>query len=164
MLAEVRSDDRRLSLVKMPRQGRNKRKRPPEEMPSSQTLEFVLHVRRGGNVIKKRTVEKMEFSAMDSPVNFPDDNVLPTPSPQSDPSVPVDGTSGDASTDAASRSVSVSLIFICHVVSTYTPSRPKYKSGFCTARSSSTNLCASKPPHPKIQPALRASPPRSIVA
>ena len=122
VLAAVNSGDRCLSLVRMPRQPQgSKRKRPPEEMPSSQTLEFVSHVRRGNRVVKQRTVEKMEFQAVDSFVVFPDDDVLPAPSLQSDPSNPADGTSADTSSDAASRSVSVSLSFICHIISTHVP-------------------------------------------
>lgn len=109
--------DRRLSLVRMPRQPRgSKRKRPPEEMPSSHTLEFSSHIRRGDSVVRKRTVEKMDFHAVDSLIVFPDDDVLPAPGSQSDPSTLADDIPGDASSDIASSSVSVSSSFTCHVI------------------------------------------------
>jgi hypothetical protein len=81
-----------LVVADMPQQPRgSKRKHPPEEMPSSQTLEFV------------------------------DDDVLPAPGSQADPSVPMDGASEEASSDAASQSVSVSSTFARHVIPTDTP-------------------------------------------
>ena len=120
------ASDRRLSLVKMPRQPSQgtKRKKPLDEMPSSQTLEFVFHVRRGGNVIKKRTIEKMNADLGTPPIVFPDDDVLPAPYSQVDPPEPTDDASGGPSAETTSRSGSVSLPFCATSSPTY-PSQTK---------------------------------------
>ena len=106
----------RLSPTNMPRQPARggKRKRPPEERPSPQTLEVISFIRRGEEVVKKRTIEKRDFDPMAPSIVFPDDDVLPTPSSQTDPS-PADDAAEESSSGYASRSVSVSLFFVCHV-------------------------------------------------
>jgi hypothetical protein len=106
----VRSGDRNLSFVEMPRQPTNKRKRSPEEIPTPQTLEVISFVRRGDKVVKKRVIEKMDVDPTTSPILFPDDDVLPAPSSQVDPSAPSDDADEGPFSDAASQSVSVSPI------------------------------------------------------
>ena len=105
--------DRRLSLVKMPRQPRqgSKRKKPLDEMPSSQTLEFVSHVRRGDRVVKKRTIEKMNVELDNPPIVFPNDNVSPAPYSQVDSPETAGDASGGPSAESTSRSALVSLPF-----------------------------------------------------
>ena len=87
------------------------------EVPSSQSFEFVSHVRRGGKVVKKRTIEKTDFDPQASPIIFPDDDVLPALCSQVDPPDPASDASEGPSSDAASRSVSVKYVFVCHVTS-----------------------------------------------
>lgn len=133
-----------------------KRKRPLEEVPSSLSLEVVSLVRRGGHVTKKRVIEKRDFDPRASPVIFPNDDILPTPSSQARPTAPtprsravpsnpVVDTSKEPSPDAISRSVSVSP-FPAFFITTHLPAlRPKYKNGFRIALSSSMNSFAWKP-------------------
>ena len=85
-------------------------------MPSSQTLEFVSHIWHGDSVIRKQTVKKMDFHVVDSLIVFPDDNVLPAPGSQSDPSTLPDNIPGDTSSDIASSLVLVSSSFTCHII------------------------------------------------
>ena len=94
-------------------------------MSSSQTFEFISCVRCGDKVVKKRTVEKTDFDPACSPIIFPDDDVLPSPGSQEDPSEPVIKTIKDPSSDAASRSVSVNPVSPCHVISRSYPSQAK---------------------------------------
>jgi len=93
-------------MPQQPRQRRGKRKRPPEQVPSSSSLEVFSSVRRGGRATKKRAVEKLDYE-LPSPVAPPDDNVLLDHSSQPDPS-----TSVDITDIATSRSVSVSVVFV----------------------------------------------------
>lgn len=94
------------------RQG--KRKRPPEEIISSSSLEILSSVGRGARASKRRAVEKFDFKS-------PDDD-LPPPGSQTDPSDPVGDETVDLSTDLTSRSVSVSVVSVCHV--THQPRHP----------------------------------------
>ena len=102
----------------MPRQRNRgtKRKTPPEEVPSSQTLEVISFVRRGDTVSKKRTIEKVDFDPMASPIIFPNDDVLPAPGLQAGPSVSAGGAPEEPSSEAASCSVSVALPFTHHII------------------------------------------------
>ena len=95
----------------------SKRKKPLEEIPSSQSLEFVSHIQRGDRVVKKRTIEKTNFDPPTSPITFPNDDVLPAPGLQVDPSKSASNAFEGPSSDAASRSVSVKSVFICHITS-----------------------------------------------
>ena len=104
----------------MPRQPpprTKKRKRPPEEIASPASLEVIAVVRQGGRVTKKRTIEKTKFDPRVSP-SLPNDietlssPTLQTPLEPSDKSKP----SGESSTGAQSRSVSVSASYFCHVI------------------------------------------------
>lgn len=149
--------DRRLCLVIMRQPPpAKKRKRPLEEVPSSLSLEVISLVRRGGRVTKKRVIEKRDFDPRASPVIFPNDEILPTPSSQARhaaptphsravPSTPVGGTSKEPLPDATSRSVSVSCFLACFVIAHSPALRPKYKTGFRIALSSSMNSFAWKP-------------------
>ena len=115
-------------VVKMPRQpprGSKRKRLEVEEMPSPQTLEFISHVRRGDKVVKKRTLEKVGFDPVSSPVVFPDDDVLPAPGSQVERPEPAGDASDGPSSDAGSRSVSVNLDFFCHVISHSRPSQAK---------------------------------------
>jgi len=142
----------------MPRQPRtSKRKRPPEEVPSSISLEVISLVQKGGRITKKRVFEKTGFDPRASPLTFPDgavlpapftfpnDDALPTPSSQVDSSTPVDGVFKEPSPDATSRSVSVRFFCLPSSLSTYPLSRPNLKNGFHVAQSSSMNSFAWKP-------------------
>jgi len=108
--------DRRLCHIIMPQPPRrgNKRKRPPEELPSSVSLEVVSLHRQGGRIVKKRVVEKMERPP---PITLPN-AVLPALGLQAGPSIPADNILDEpfptdntrkASPEATSRSVSVSF-------------------------------------------------------
>ena len=103
----------------------NKHKRPPLELPSSLSLEVISLVRRGGShPTKKQVVEKLDLEPPVSPITFPDDDVLPAPSPPEDPSDHTDDVSAEPSSDTMSRSVSVS-VFCVHRI-THLPS-PRLK-------------------------------------
>ena len=110
-------------MPRQPSQG-NKRKKSLGEMPSSQTLEFVSHVRCGDKVVKKRTIEKMNVDLSTPPIIFPDDDVLPAPYSHVDPAEPADDAPGGSSADTASRSASVSLPFCATSLPTH-PSQTK---------------------------------------
>ena len=94
-----------------------KRKRPPEEIASPASLEVIAVVRQGGRITKKQTIEKTKFDPRVSP-SLPNDietlssPTLQTPLEPSDKSKP----SGESSTGAQSRSVSVSASYFCHVI------------------------------------------------
>jgi len=117
--------DRRLSLITiMPQPSRSKagkRKRPPEHVPSSLSLEVVSLVRIGssrGRATKKRVIEKMEFDHPSSPITFPDDDnddSPPAPSSQVDPPDSVDDDPAGLASDVASHSVSVSVLCARHL-------------------------------------------------
>lgn len=97
-----------------------KRKRPPEERASSVSLEVISLVRTtGGRYTKKRIVEKTDFDPRASPITFPDDDVLPAPAPQADPSTFTDNASEEPSPSTTSRSVSVSFLCVCLSSPTY---------------------------------------------
>ena len=68
--------DRRLCLSSMRQPSRaSKRKRPPEEMPSSISLEVISVIRRGGRITKKRVIKKKDFDPRASPIIFSDDHI-----------------------------------------------------------------------------------------
>jgi len=117
-----RSAPQHLSFLVMPKQSRTrigKRKRPPEQIPSSQSLEVVSSVRRGDRATKQRVVEKLDFEPP-PPIPLPDDSDTPASGSHADPSNPVDLT--QLVSDATSRSVSVSVVCICHVTRLPSPS------------------------------------------
>jgi hypothetical protein len=114
----------------MRRRGFDKRKRPPEEIASSASLEVIAVDNRGGRLTKKRTIEKTKFELRVSP-SLPD-NVETLSSPVSrvdlEPPGEPDAPKGSP-TSAPSRSVSVSTSHARHVIACLPPSRPEFKSG-----------------------------------
>lgn len=112
----------------MPRTPRGpKRKRPPEELASSASLEVITIVRTGNRTNKKRIVEGTKFDPCPPPSVFnfdavpdlstlPDLNTFPAPSSDADPPQPPDNPSAskEGSSRATSRSVSVSCCHVTH--------------------------------------------------
>ena len=122
------------SSIAMPQPSRprtGKRKKPPEEVPSSLSLEVVSLVRVGssrGRATKKRIVEKFDFDPPSSPITFPDyddDNTPPAPGSQVDPLNSTDDESVKHISNAASHSVSVGMLRSCHVTRSPSPLRRK---------------------------------------
>ena len=165
------STDRRLSLIiTMPQPSRSKtgkRKRPPEQAPSSLSLEVISIVRVGsgrGRATKKRIIETIDFDRPSSPITFPDnddDDTPPAPDSPVDPSDSVGGESAELA-DATSRSVSVSVFCVRHVTRLPAFSR-KCGSGCRTAQSSSAKSIAQKPLCIDVHPAFHANQLRSTV-
>ena len=150
------------SLAIMPKSRSNKRKRPPEERPSSISLEVISLVQRGNRFVKKRVIEKTDFDPRAPPITFPDDDVLPAAAPPADPSSFADASS-ETSPNATSRSVSVRFLCVCFVTPTYPPPRLRFRNGFHIVRSSFMSSYAWKPFHLATQPALRVIRLQSIV-
>ena len=142
-----------LPLTAMTKSRSSKRKRPPEERPSSISLEVISFVQQDGRFIKKRVVEKTDFDPRAPPLTFPDDDVLPAAAPPADPSSFAD-TSSETSPHTTSRSVSVRFLRVCFVAPTYPPPRPRFRSGFHIFRSSFMSSFAWKPLYLGTRPAL----------
>lgn len=132
--------DRRPSLVVMPRTTRRS-KRPPEEYPSSLSVEFISVTRQeNGRVSKKRNVEKAEFNPpkFDPPMLDPpnsdllkfdaypmfsaslDASSLP-PLSDLDSAQATGGESAESGESAVSRATSVSLHFFAMSLLTHDP-------------------------------------------
>ena len=137
----------------MPRQPSRPRKRKaPEDIPSSATQEVISVVRKGNHIIKKRIVEGTVADPRASHLSFPDDAVRPQLDhshlrPQLDhshlssrvPSNKQDMPRESPKPAYTSRSVSVSATRVCHADTHSSISRPKLRSGSHTVLSSFMN-------------------------
>jgi len=97
-----------------------KRKRQPEEVPSSASLEVFTVTRAGkcNRVTRKRVVEGTKFEACGLPSTLLSTEAPhASPSSDADPPKPLDepGASEPPSLSTTSRSVSVSSLCRCHV-------------------------------------------------
>ena len=127
-----------------------KRKRfQPEDLPSSATREVFSIVRKGGRVTQKRIIEGTDFDPRTSTFSLDDGGVLPILVAQADPSEPSGKhyTSKEPPLGNPSRSVSVSLSCVQHVITHSSTSRRKYRNGSHTGWSSSMNSSAWKLPN-----------------
>ena len=113
-----------LQLIVQPTTRRPKRSRPPDEFPSSASVEFVsVTIGKNGRVTKKRVVEKNKFnshlvletSRLFPPPIFNANGPFPLPdidSPQDTTDRSVEPKAG-----AVSRAASVSAVTFCCVTS-----------------------------------------------
>ena len=105
--------------MRQPRRSQ-KRKRPPEDMPSSATVEIITVMRDGNRLKKKRIVEKAEFDPTSVPFSLPDVDGFSTPLFQEEPSQPPDDNSNETTPAVASRSVSVRILIVLHAATSLT--------------------------------------------
>lgn len=148
----------------MPQPSRSKkRKRVPEEFPSSATLEVIAVVRRNGLVTKKRTIEKTDFDPRASSAYFPDnDDTLPSLGSQAVPQSDSD-VSFDSPHIFPSRSVSVGVPRLPRHHPFTPPSRLKSGNGSLANQTTFTRSFAGKPPLLQTLPATDVDRLRSIV-
>jgi hypothetical protein len=120
--------------MRPPTTRKGKRKRLPEQVPSAMSLEVISLVRQGDHVSKKRIIEATPFDLRASPTSFPAGDIHFTSSshPSASGSHPSESFEEpdvfeQLFTDPTGRSVSVSDLNHCHVITRspfLLPSRP----------------------------------------
>lgn len=95
---------------------RKKKRKAPEELPSSATVEITGFIQKGGRLVRDRVIEPAQFDPRIPPTLGPsfDESIFFDPSPPEDTSQPVDASDDPTPNVNARRSVSVGHSF-CHV-------------------------------------------------